>query len=53
MVRAGVEGSRHLARDAAPGTLDALKRVRGRSHDIGYGVREDMDALLTAHRVDD
>ena len=30
-----------------------LQMVRDRSHDIGYGVGEDMDALLTEHGVDD
>ncbi len=30
-----------------------LERVRDRSHDIGYGVGEDMDALLTEHGADD
>ena len=30
-----------------------LEVVRDRSHDIGYGVGEDMDALLTEHRADD
>ena len=27
--------------------------VRHASHDIGYGVVEDMDKLLAEHRVDD
>ena len=30
-----------------------LQMVRDRSHDIGYGVGEDMDALLTEHGADD
>jgi hypothetical protein len=30
-----------------------LQIVRDRSHDIGYGVGEDMDALLTEHGADD
>lgn len=30
-----------------------LQMVRGRSHDIRYGVGEDMDTLLTEHGADD
>ncbi len=30
-----------------------LQMVRDRSHDVGYGVGEDMDALLTEHGADD
>lgn len=30
-----------------------LKMVRDRSQGIGYGVGEDMDALLTEHGADD
>ena len=30
-----------------------LELVRDRSHDVGHGVGEDMDALLTEHGADD
>jgi hypothetical protein len=36
-----------------PALWTRLRMVRGRSHDIGYGVGEDMDALLTEHGADD
>ena len=36
-----------------PALLTRLAMVRERSHDIGYGVGEDMDALLTEHGADD
>jgi hypothetical protein len=36
-----------------PALWTRLQMVRDRSHDIGYGVGEDMDALLTEHRADD
>ncbi len=36
-----------------PALWTRLRMVRGRSHDIGYGVGEDMDALLIEHGADD
>ena len=36
-----------------PALWSRLQIVRDRSHDIGYGVGEDMDALLTEHGADD
>ena len=36
-----------------PALWSRLQIVRDRSHDIGYGVSEDMDALLTEHGADD
>ena len=36
-----------------PALCTRLRMVRDRSHDIGYGVGEDMDALLTGHGADD
>jgi hypothetical protein len=36
-----------------PALWTRLQMVRDRSHDIGYGVGEDMDALLTEHGADD
>jgi hypothetical protein len=36
-----------------PALWSRLEVVRERSHDIGYGVGEDMDALLTEHGADD
>jgi hypothetical protein len=36
-----------------PALWTRLQMVRDRSHDIGHGVGEDMDALLTEHRADD
>ena len=36
-----------------PALLTRLQMVRDRSHDIGYGVGEDMDASLTEHGADD
>jgi hypothetical protein len=36
-----------------PALWTRLQMVRDRSHDIGYGMGEDMDALLTEHGVDD
>ncbi len=36
-----------------PALWTRLQIVRDRSHDIGYGVGEDMDALLTEHGADD
>jgi hypothetical protein len=36
-----------------PALWTRLRMVRGRNHDIGYGVGEDMDALLTEHGADD
>ena len=36
-----------------PALWTRLQMVRNRSHDIGYGVGEDMDALLTEHGADD
>lgn len=36
-----------------PALWTRLQVVRDRSHDIGYGVGEDMDALLTEHGADD
>lgn len=36
-----------------PALWTRLQLVRDRSHDIGYGVGEDMDALLTEHGADD
>ncbi|MGK2951831.1 MAG: hypothetical protein ACSLEZ_05535 [Thiobacillus sp.] len=36
-----------------PALWTRLHMVRDRSHDIGYGVGEDMDALLTEHGADD
>ena len=35
-----------------PALWTRLQMVRERSHDIGYGVGEDMDALLTEHGAD-
>jgi hypothetical protein len=32
-----------------PALWSRLQMVRDRSHGIGYGVGEDMDALLTEH----
>ncbi len=36
-----------------PALWTRLQTVRDRSHDIGYGVGEDMEALLTEHGADD
>jgi hypothetical protein len=36
-----------------PDLWERLDVVRGRTHAIGHGVGEDMDALLSAHGVDD
>ncbi len=36
-----------------PALWTRLEMVRDRSHDIGYGVGEDMDALLAEHGADD
>jgi hypothetical protein len=36
-----------------PALWTRLQKVRDRSHDIGYGVGEDMEALLTEHGADD
>lgn len=36
-----------------PALWSRLRIVRDCSHDIGYGVGEDMDALLTEHGADD
>jgi hypothetical protein len=36
-----------------PALWTRLRMVRDRSHDIGYGVGEDMDALLIEHGADD
>ena len=36
-----------------PALWTRLQLVRDRSHDIGYGVGEDMDALLAEHGADD
>ena len=36
-----------------PALWTRLQMVRDRSHDIGYGVGEEMDALLTDHGADD
>ena len=37
-------------RDAMLGRLDAVRRV---SHDFGYGIGDDMDALLAEYGVED
>jgi hypothetical protein len=42
-----------LAETQRPALWTRLQMVRDRSHDIGYGVGEDMDALLTEHGDDD
>ena len=36
-----------------PALWTRLRMVRNSSHDIGYGVGEDMDALLSEHGADD
>lgn len=36
-----------------PALWTRLETVRDRGHDIGYGVGEDMEALLVEHRTDD
>jgi hypothetical protein len=36
-----------------PALWSRLRIVRDRSHDVGYGVGEDMDALLAEHGADD
>ena len=36
-----------------PALWTRLQMVRDRSHDIGYGVGDDLDALLTEHGADD
>ncbi len=36
-----------------PALWARLDVVRDRSHDIGYGVGDDMDALLAEHGADD
>lgn len=38
---------------AQPALRARLDVVRDRSHNIGYGVGEDMDALLAEHEGDD
>jgi len=42
-----------LSETQRPPLWTRLQMVRDRSHDIGYGVGEDMDALLTEHGADD
>ena len=42
-----------LPKTQRPALWTRLRMVRVRSHDIGYGVGEDMDALLTEHGADD
>ena len=42
-----------VAGGLTPALWTRLRMVRDRSHDIGYGVGEDMDALLTGHGADD
>jgi hypothetical protein len=42
-----------LSKTQRPALCTRLQMVRDRSHDIGYGVGEEMDALLTEHGADD
>jgi len=42
-----------LPKAQRPALWSRLERVRERSHDIGHGVGEDLDALLTEHGVYD
>jgi hypothetical protein len=43
----------NLPETQRPALWTRLQTVRDRSHDIGYGVGEDMDALFTEHGADD
>lgn len=42
-----------LTETQRPALWTRLQMVGDRSHDVGYGVGEDMDALLTEHGADD
>ena len=42
-----------LPESQRPTLRTRLKVVRDRSHNIGYGVGDDMDALLAEHGADD
>ena len=53
MFEQALEAVATLPNAKRPALWTRLRAVRDRSHDIGYGVGEDMDALLTEHGADD
>ena len=53
MFEQALKAAATLPETQRPALWTRLRMVRDRSHDIGYGVGEDMDALLTGHGADD